>query len=200
MGGVALLIPSARAIAIESQPWIVSAVDQGTANLCWLASAAMMMSAAVKRSVTMGEMAEFLGDPYSQLYRQGVTAPGGGALSVRDVPELARRLGLNASGFASFDVPWWVQALRFGPVMVFGIDKGGRMGHVKILSGLDGDDSSFDGLRASGVDPNGGTQFRQPFGELIAFYERAAYFATVQVFNFGPYGTTFPMRSWPPLG
>lgn len=188
-----LLGPAARSAIIKPHRWVVSAVDQGSANLCWLASSAMMMSAAVKRSVGMREVAEFLGDPYLRLYHEGTTKSGGGALYLDDVPELAKRLGLEANGFASFDLAWWVEKLRLGPVMVFGVNKeASTMGHMKVLSDLSGDASSTETLTATVVDPNGGEEMNQPFVDFIEFYERASSAATVQIFSFGPYGTSFP--------
>ncbi|MEW9586609.1 papain-like cysteine protease family protein [Paraburkholderia sp. DGU8] len=198
IAGLSLLGPVAHGAIIKPNAWTVSPVDQRSANLCWLASSAMMLSASVKRSVGMREVADYLGDPFRSLFYDWTKSPEAGGLHIEYVPELGKRLGFEANGFASFDLPWWLEQLRFGPLMVFGVNEGGgSIGHMKVLSDLSGDDSSPHTLIATVLDPNGGVRSRQSFIDFVTFYERAASAGTVQIFSFGQYGTPFPSRPYP---
>jgi len=146
----------------------ITTVDQGNANLCWLAAAAMIQSYQQKRGVTMAIAASNLGEPYLSSFKNTKQA----ALDFSQVDNLAKKLQMKAYGFASFDVSWWQNKLSAGPLWVAGQDTNGNMGHVKVLAGIVGDTNDPKSLIVRGIDPSGAKVFDQAFLKFIEFYER----------------------------
>jgi hypothetical protein len=143
-------------------------VDQGSADLCWLASAAMLMSAARGVPVTMPQLAGELGGMWKSMYdaKSPITAD--------RVEPFAKTLKVRTDGLKSMTPDAWAKRLASGPVLLLGYTPQARMGHAVVLVGLTGDTTDFKGMTAKVVDPNGGTKSTTSFPTLIKFYEGAA--------------------------
>lgn len=162
----------------------IRAVDQGNANLCWLASAAMLVSAQRGAPVSMAAMARELGRPFSDLHAAGLRSPAGGALGTELVKPLAVKLGARARGLASFEVDVWAGMIARGPIFIAGYTPGAQMGHAVVIAGLAGDTSKQGELVVRLIDPAGGTAKTQKFGALIKFYEGLAVAGIPQLLQF----------------
>lgn len=162
----------------------VKAVDQGSANLCWLASAAMLVSAQRGVAVSMAGLAGELGQPFSDLYAAGQRDPSKGALGTKLVQPLADKLGARATGLASFDVDVWASMITRGPIFIAGYTPGAQMGHAVVITGLAGDTSKHQELVVRLIDPAGGTAKTQKFAALIRFYEGLAKAGVPQLLQF----------------
>lgn len=157
----------AAAVDIDHTNRIVP-VDQGLSNLCWLASAAMLMSATRGVPVTMAQLAGELGGMWKPMYdtKSAITAD-------RVVP-FAAALKVRTDGLKSMTADAWSSLLSPGPILLLGYSSNAQMGHAIVLSGLKGDTADFQGLSARVVDPNGGKAYTTSFKDLVAFYEGAA--------------------------
>lgn len=152
----------------------IKKVPQGNANLCWLASSAMMESwKADGKGVSMEAVAKKLGEPYLGLYKEGQKNPDLGSLNLTAVRDLAKKIGLRTGGLKSLTVDWWVKQVTAGPIFVAGYTKG-TLGHAIVLIGLEGEPVDFAMLKATVIDPNGGLQKSMPLTTLIKFYEGLA--------------------------
>jgi len=164
-----------RAMPVSISHSGINGVLQGNANLCWLASVAMLMSWKNKSPISMSSMATTLGDPFEKLFKQSQSDSTGGGLPITDVKLLADKLGLKTSGLASFNTSWWVDTLKKGPMMIAGYVKNpARMGHAVVLSGIDGDTNDVNRMGAEVYDPNYGAKIDKDFRQTIAFYEGLA--------------------------
>lgn len=146
----------------------VYAVDQGTSNLCWLASAAMLMSAARGVPTTMAQLAGELGGMWKSMYDTKA------AISVDRVEPFAKALKARTDGLKSMTPDAWAKLIGPGPVLLLGYTPGALMGHAIVLAGLTGDTKDFKGMKAMVVDPNGGAKSTKAFPALLQFYEGAA--------------------------
>lgn len=150
-------------------------VDQGNANLCWLAASAMMSSwRKGGASVTMAAQAALLGSPFRELYEQGQANPQLGGLPGTQVRSLAARLGLQADGMQSFVGDWWIDRITAGPMWVGGYPGSGTMAHVAVITGLAGETGKLLAMKVRYIDPAGGAVKSDTFGSLIKFYEGLA--------------------------
>jgi len=143
-------------------------VDQGSADLCWLALAAMLMSAARGVPVTMQQLAGELGEMWKSMY--DAKSP----IAVDRVEPFAKALKLRTDGLKSMTADVWAMLLAPGPVLLLGYTPQAKMGHAVILAGLAGDTADFKGMTAKVVDPNDGNRLTTSFSTLIKFYEGAA--------------------------
>lgn len=146
----------------------VSPVDQGNANLCWLASAAMLISASRGVPVTMTQLASELGGIWKSMYdaKSEITAD-------RVVP-FAKALKVRTDGLKSMTTDGWAKLLASGPVLLLGYTPRAVMGHAVLLAGLKGNTVDYAGMNAIVVDPNGAKTITTSFKNLIEFYEGAA--------------------------
>ncbi len=167
--GAASLAPFAAAapVAIDHSNKVY-AVDQGISNLCWLASAAMLMSAARGVPVTMAQLAGELGGMWKSMYE--TKAP----ITADRVQPFAKALKVRTDGLKSMTADGWAKLIGPGPMLLLGYTPGAVMGHAILLAGLVGDTNDFKGMNAMVVDPNGGTKSTKPFQALVKFYEGAA--------------------------
>jgi hypothetical protein len=143
----------------------VRPVDQGNADLCWLAASAMVQSYQLKKTVGMQDTASFLGEPFLALYKTKAN------LSGQLINSLASKLGLVAHGYQSFTIDWWAARLKKGPLWIGGQDPKAGMGHVRVMTAMAGDISTSAALKVTYIDPNGARKIEQPFRAFIAFYE-----------------------------
>ncbi|MDM0053920.1 papain-like cysteine protease family protein [Variovorax sp. J22R115] len=166
---LAALLGSAHAapVAIDHSKRLTP-VDQGDSNLCWLASAAMMVSWKESRKVDMGQLAAGLGNPYADLFKN--MAPASPAL----VKALAAKLALTTRGMQNFTPQWWIDRLRAGPIWVGGYEAGAKMRHVRVLVALVGDSTTPNEMTAIYVEPAGGKLVPTTFNELNKFFEAIA--------------------------
>ena len=146
----------------------VYSVDQGSADLCWLASAAMLMSATRGVPVNMQQLAGELGGMWKSMY--DAKSP----IAADRVEPFAKALKLRTDGLKSMTPDAWAKRLAPSPVLLLGYTPQAKMGHAVILAGLAGDTADFKGMTAKIVDPNGGTKSTTSFPTLIKFYEGAA--------------------------
>lgn len=147
----------------------ISGVAQGSSNLCWLASAAMLMSWKKKAPVSMADAASQLGGAYKQLYDKGEP------LQLSSFRDLAAKLQMTPAGLASFAISWWVDKIKKGPMMLAGYTPNTqRMGHAVVLSGMKGDSDNPASIAVETWDPNSGKKTTANFMELIRFYEGLA--------------------------
>ena len=150
-------------------------VDQGNANLCWLAAAAMMHSwRNGGAQVSMGPLAAAIGEPFRALFDRAQGDPRRGELFLKQVKPLAIRLGLRTDGLRSMDIDLWVNRIAQGPVWIAGFTRGGAMGHVLLLAGIAGEPTNQEKLFLTVIDPAGGKTQRQSFASVISFYEGLA--------------------------
>lgn len=163
----------AKAIDVDHGPKI-KPVNQGNANLCWLASAAMLVSAKRGMPITMATLAKELGAPYDDLYTAGQQSENGGALSTSLVKPLADRLRMKTDGLKSFTVDAWAAKIGAGPIFVAGFTEGAKMGHAVVITGLIGDTTKYEELKVRLIDPDGAKPKVQNFKETIKFYEGLA--------------------------
>lgn len=173
IAGAALagLATVARAMPIDGVARAIPAIDQGNANLCWLAGTSMLVSWKVGRAISMRSMAEALGGEFLRLYRAGLRSPAAGGLPFPLVEKLAKEIGATTAPLASFESPWWSDRLRASPMLVCGWGQGATMAHVQLLASVSGDPSPGKPMWATVIDPAGGVVRNEPFGEVIAFYE-----------------------------
>ncbi|MBN3823095.1 hypothetical protein G3O00_05625 [Burkholderia sp. Ac-20384] len=173
MAGAALagLVTAARAIPIDGVARAIPAIDQGNANLCWLAGAAMLVSWQSGKTISMNTLAHALGPEFLWLYQQGLRSSAAGGLPFKLVEPLARAIHADTARLASFDIPWWTERLRNSPMLIFGWDTNATMAHVRILASLSGDTSIGKSMWATLIDPAGGIVKNEPFRDVIAFYE-----------------------------
>ena len=157
----------------------IKPVDQGAANLCWLAAAAMMQSSRNRgASVSMALVANQLGAPFKELFDRGQVNSNAGGLSLKQVSSLASRLGLQTEGLKSMNLDWWVRRIETGPVWIAGYTQNAVMGHVVLIAGIHGDTSKPSELIVTVIDPAGGRTQKRSFASLISFYEGLASSAT----------------------
>ncbi len=161
----------ARAMPIDGVARAIPAIDQGNANLCWLAGAAMLVSWKSGTAISMRALAEALGGDFLPLYRAGMRSPAAGGLPFPMVGKLATEIGATTAPLASFDLPWWSDRLRTSPMLVGGWSQGATMAHVQLLASMSGDIAPGKPTWATVIDPAGGIVRNEPFGEVIAFYE-----------------------------
>lgn len=144
-------------------------VDQGDANLCWLASASMMKSwEKGNQKITMSQLAKELGGEYYERYLNKAALPGS------DMINFASELGLICEGLKSMTSEWWIKTLTAGPIFVCGYDGSGSMGHAIVLVGLSGDKESIRDAKIKAWNPRGPILDNLIFKDFIDFYERLA--------------------------
>jgi hypothetical protein len=155
----------ASPVSIDYSQKIVP-VDQGNSDLCWLAAAAMIQSYQANGAVTMADTANSLGPSYVSLFNSSANLP----FSMTN--DLASKLNMSAFGYQSFTTSWWSGKLQGGPMWVGGMDPGGKMGHVRVLAGMQGDTDTSSTLVVSYIDPAGGILYTNvAFTDFITFYE-----------------------------
>lgn len=91
---------------------LVKPVSQGNANLCWLATAAMLMSFRRLIPVSMVGLAIELGAPFKSLYEAAQQDPSQGALRTNQVKLLATTLDVRTEGLKSFTIDAWVEMVN----------------------------------------------------------------------------------------
>lgn len=167
--GAALVAGNASASRVSvDHSFEFTAVDQGPANLCWLAGTAMLLSYRNNQPVSMADAASTLGQPYFGLFNSKSSLP------ADRVTDLASRLRMSTDGLRSMTPALWAQRISSGPVFLAGYDANADMGHVVILAGVSGDTNNFDGMQAIVVDPNGGLQKTPRLADVVKFYEGLA--------------------------
>ena len=177
LAGCASILPRGlRAEKIDVDVGLtLTPVDQGNANLCWLAAAAMMRSwQEAGASVSMSQLATELGPPFRQIFEEGQANPSTGALPLSLVNPLFKKLGLRGTGLQSFKISWWVERLKTGPVFLAGYATSAVMAHAVVLVGLRGDTADFPSLEVRIVDPAGAIRRSATLGSVIKFYEGLA--------------------------
>jgi hypothetical protein len=153
----------------------IKTVNQGNANLCWLACMAMLGSWQRGGSpVSMEDAAKRLGPPFFDFFTIGVKDPKQGALPLSLVSLLAKTAGAKAEGLKSLKTTWWVERITAGPVLVAGYSAGAVMAHAVLIVGLSGDVGKPEDITVTLVDPDGAVKRTKKFLELIAFYEGLA--------------------------
>ena len=166
---VGLSLPARAAPVDIDHTYKFRAVDQGDSNLCWLASAAMLMSSVRGgAAISMAELAGELGQPWKEMFQKK------GSIKANQVVALAAKLKVRTDGLKSMTADAWASRVAAGPVLLLGYTPGATMGHAVMLAGLKGDTSEFKTLTARIVDPQGGKPRNSSFADLIRFYEGAA--------------------------
>lgn len=153
----------------------IKPVDQGNANLCWLACAAMLQSwKGGGAAVTMENLASQLGGNYSSLLDAGLKDPSKGGLDGKLLPDVAKKLNMKTEGLKSMTSEWWISRLTAGPIWVGGYPGSGSMAHAVVLAGIHGQSDSLLKCKIDYVDPNGAQTRTDTFESLIKFYEGLA--------------------------
>jgi hypothetical protein len=164
MGLASFAAPETLAIDHSAQ---IKPVDQGKADLCWLAGAAMMESSKAGVAVSMSKLAQNLGEPFLSYFNNKA------ALPFADLEVFQQKLSFRQAGFQSFRISWWADRLRAGPLWVIGFD-GGSSAHVRVLVGISGPSDEPENITVTYVDPRGGQKKKEKFTAFIAFYEAIA--------------------------
>jgi len=138
----------------------------------------MLLSWKRKKALSMADVATELGSPFATLHAEGLNNPSRGGLPFPLVKELASRLWFTAEGLQSFTTTWWISRIGAGPLFVGGYEKNDSMGHVLLVTGIQGNKSDIASLQVSLINPNSGKAEKRGFRAFIEFYEALAGSAT----------------------
>ena len=144
-------------------------VIQQTGNTCWAAVSTMMLSWKRNQPLTMPTAIGLVGEPYVGILNSRA------AISVTQIPELLRRLGMVAEPPLNYTVPGFVTLFnQKAPLWVITIEGGNvNMSHARIVTGIQGD-GSINGTILTIVDPALGRVVRESYSAFARKYERAA--------------------------
>lgn len=144
----------------------VSPVDQGQANLCWLAATAVLYGWKSPRPVTMAKAAERLGVEFVAKYGTG------SALTYDELPLWRQRGPFRAEGQQCMDARGWDAKLRgFGPLITLVDGSGSRIiDHAVVVYGVSGDGTQ-NGTHLKFADGNGGTSRELALTDFVQIFE-----------------------------
>jgi hypothetical protein len=147
----------------------VTPVKQPTANVCWAAGGAMLMSWKQAKSLGIQSAADAAGTGW----RAKLDADQ--ALTVADIKGYAKAIGMSGESPMCYLPRGLLRLLaEHGPLWVVGDDAvaNNKMAHVRVVTGMHGDGTS-DGTEVYFVDPGDGAAHHESFTAFSAHLEAA---------------------------